>query len=175
MQAFFKKNFISKPHYYLKYLLLICYRKKNLMYSVKQISSQETYPVRQPVLRPGKPIESCIFPGDDLPSTTHFGVFDNNRLVGIASLFLSASPDIEGSMQYQLRGMAVLATHQKKGLGDMLLAAAEKHAVNLNADVIWFNAREVAVGFYKKAGYEIAGDIFTIPDVGPHYVMFKYI
>lgn len=175
MQAFFKKNFIPNPHYYLKYLLLICYRKKNLMYSVKQISSQETYPVRQPVLRPGKPIESCIFPGDDLPSTTHFGVFDNNNLIGIASLFRSTSPDIKGSTQYQLRGMAVLATHQKKGLGDMLLSAAEKHAANLNADVIWFNAREVAVGFYKKAGYEIAGDIFTIPDVGPHYVMFKYI
>jgi len=47
------------------------------MIQIKEIPSKETYIVRQPVLRKGKPIESCIFEGDDLETTYHFGLFDN--------------------------------------------------------------------------------------------------
>ena len=71
--------------------------------------------------------------------------------------------------------MAVLPTHQKKGLGDLLLEAAEDYIKQKDADLIWFNAREVAVGFYSKAGYTISGELFEIPNVGPHYVMFKLV
>ena len=145
------------------------------MYSVKQISSQQTYAVRQPVLRPGKPIDSCIFDGDDLPQTVHFGVYDSDNLLGIVSVFRVSHPDFTNTNQYQLRGMAVLPTHQKKGLGDLLLEAAENYIKQQDADLIWFNAREVAVGFYNKAGYTISGELFEIPTVGPHYVMFKLI
>ncbi|QEE48285.1 GNAT family N-acetyltransferase [Flavobacterium alkalisoli] len=145
------------------------------MYSVKQISSQQTYAVRQPVLRPGKHIDSCIFDGDDLPQTVHFGVYDSDNLVGIVSVFRVSHPDFANANQYQLRGMAVLPTHQKKGLGDLLLEAAENYIKQQGTDLIWFNAREVAVGFYSKAGYTISGELFEIPTVGPHYVMFKLV
>ncbi len=143
------------------------------MYTVKQIPSHETYLVRQPVLRPGKPIESCIFEGDSLPDTAHFGVFDNDAIVGIISVFKSNSKLFTEKNQYQLRGMAVLPNYQKKGLGDLLLQAAEKHITKQNAGLIWFNAREIAVGFYKKANYSIMGEAFNIADIGPHYVMYK--
>lgn len=143
------------------------------MYSIKQITSQETYPVRQPVLRPGKPIESCIFDGDDLPDTAHFGIYDNNNVIGIVSVFKASSPLFSEAAQFQLRGMAVLPAYQKLGLGDLLLKAAEDYIKSRNSPLIWFNAREIAVGFYKKAGYSIKGDMFKIPDVGPHYVMYK--
>ena len=145
------------------------------MYSVKQITSQQTYAVRQPVLRPGKPIDSCIFDGDDLPQTVHFGVYDSNNLVGIVSVFRVSHPHFTNTNQYQLRGMAVLPNHQKKGLGDLLLMAAEDYIKQQDAGLIWFNAREVAVGFYSKAGYTVSGELFEIPNVGPHYVMFKLV
>lgn len=42
---------------------------------IKKISSSETFLVRQPVLRAGKPLESCRFDGDDLEITHHFEGF----------------------------------------------------------------------------------------------------
>lgn len=45
------------------------------MPNIKKITDLETYSVRHVVLRKGKPIETCRFEGDDLPSTSHFGYF----------------------------------------------------------------------------------------------------
>jgi hypothetical protein len=39
--------------------------------------------------------------------------------------------------------------------------------------LIWFNARVEAVGFYEKMGYQKTGNLFEIPDVGVHILMFK--
>jgi GNAT superfamily N-acetyltransferase len=143
------------------------------MYSIKQIPSSETFAVRLPVLRPGKPIESCIFEGDDLPTTVHFGIYENDVIVGVTSIFEASSDLIEGENQFQMRGMAVLDSHQKKGLGDRLVQAAEQYVRENGGSIIWFNAREIAVGFYNKMGYNSIGKPFTIGDICIHYVMFK--
>jgi len=87
------------------------------MIQIKETPSKETYSVRQPVLRKGKPIESCIFEGDDLETTHHFGLFDNEKLIGIISLFEKINPIFAEKNQVQIRGMAVLETQQKKDLG----------------------------------------------------------
>ena len=57
------------------------------MLLIKEITFQEAIVVRHPVLRHGKPIESCFFAGDDLFSTKHFGIFENEKLIGVCSLF----------------------------------------------------------------------------------------
>lgn len=140
---------------------------------VREISANETFAVRQPVLRAGKPIESCRFDGDERESTKHFGYFENGNLIGIASMFAVPHKAFDSKKQFQLRGMAVLSNHQKKGIGEQLVAYAEKDAVAQEADLIWFNAREIAVSFYRKLGYEILGEPFEIGDIGLHYIMFK--
>lgn len=145
------------------------------MYSIKQIPSKDTFAVRLPVLRPGKPVESCIFEGDDLPCTVHFGIFDDENLAGIVSVFEAHTPLLPQQKQFQLRGMAVLDTYQKKGLGDLLVKAAEDYIKTVAGEAIWFNAREIAVGFYEKMGYKIIGDPFTISDIGTHYVMYRKV
>ena len=145
------------------------------MYSIKQITSLETFPVRHPVLRPGKPVESCIFQGDDDEGTIHLGVFNDDAVVGVLSIFEANGPLFEGKAQYQLRGMAVLPEYQKKGLGELLMQAAEDNISAKGGEVIWFNAREIAVGFYKKMGYAITGEPFSIGDIGIHYVMYKQL
>ena len=43
------------------------------MNSIKEIHFQETFEVRHPVLREGRPIETCFFDGDELETTKHFG------------------------------------------------------------------------------------------------------
>lgn len=143
------------------------------MYTIKTISSQDTFAVRQPVLRPGKPVETCIFDGDDLLTTIHFGIFDGNSLAGIISVFKASHEFFTEDSQYQIRGMAVLDNYQKQGLGELLVRHAENDVIEKRGTLLWFNAREVAVGFYKKMGYEVIGEPFPISDIGPHYVMFK--
>lgn len=145
------------------------------MQNIKQITSAETYPVRQPVLRPGLPIASCVFPGDDLNSTVHFGIYENDSLTGIVSVFENSNALFTEEHQFQIRGMAILPEHQKKGLGEKLLQQAESYVKDKNGQLLWFNAREIAVGFYKKSGYHINGNPFDIEGVGVHYIMYKQL
>ena len=143
------------------------------MQSIKIIQSQDTYSVRRPVLRQGKPIESCVFNGDDDETTIHFGIYDNDILAGIVSIFKTSSPAFVKKEQYQIRGMAILPEHQKKGLGEKLLQKSEEYIKSMKGELIWFNARENAVPFYKKAGFEIINNAFNIPEIGIHYIMYK--
>ena len=145
------------------------------MIEIKKITAFETIIVRHPVLRPGRPIESCHFDGDDMPTTSHFGLFLENQLAGVISVFKIQNKLFSEENQYQIRGMAVLSEFQKKGFGEQLLQYCENEIRLKSGNLIWFNARETAIGFYEKSGYEILGDPFEIPDVGPHYILFKVI
>ena len=88
---------------------------------IKEISAQETFIVRHPVLRKAKPLESCAFDGDNLETTHHFGLFENLNLTGIISLFLKTNPIFAENLQFQIRGMAIVESHQKKGFGEALV------------------------------------------------------
>jgi ribosomal protein S18 acetylase RimI-like enzyme len=142
---------------------------------IKKITAFETIIVRHPVLRPGRPIESCHFDGDDLPTTSHFGLYFENQLAGVISAFKVQNKLFSEENQYQIRGMAVLSEFQKKGFGEALLEYCENEIRLKSGNLIWFNARKTAIGFYEKSGYGILGDSFEIPDVGPHYILFKAI
>jgi ribosomal protein S18 acetylase RimI-like enzyme len=148
---------------------------KKMMHSIQKITSTETYPVRHIVLRAGKPIESCQFDGDELGSTHHFGYYLNNQIIGVISLFAIDNSHFITQKSFQIRGMAVLPAFQKQGIGETLVKEVEKFCTTQKADLIWFNARTSAVGFYQKMGYEIVGSEFEIKEVGPHFLMFKKI
>ena len=74
---------------------------------------------------------------------------------------------------YQLRGMAVLSEYQGKGLGMRILKSGEEALIERKAEILWMNARLVAVPFYEKQGYQKKGTAFDIPGIGPHFIMFK--
>ena len=147
----------------------------NHSFSIRAVSPSMVYEVRHPVLRPGKPLESCLFDGDLLDSTVHFGLFEGDKLAGVASLFENKSMIFEQKRQFQLRGMAILDEYQNKGYGKRLLNRAEDYARRQEADLLWFNARLIAVPFYENCGYQSIGDAFDIGDIGAHYVMFKIL
>ncbi|MGG7036177.1 MAG: GNAT family N-acetyltransferase [Flavobacterium sp.] len=143
------------------------------MLKIKKITVLETFEVRHLVLRKGKPIENCHFEGDDLPSTQHFGLEENNQIIGIISLFDKNSTLFSEKSQTQIRGMAVLENHQNKGYGRLLVEHCENILKKENKSLIWFNARENAVGFYTRMGYQTIGAPFEINDIGLHWVMYK--
>lgn len=145
------------------------------MKEIKKISTIDTFSVRHPVLRHSKPIESCQFEGDNLKSTVHFGLFVDENLIGIVSVFRKNNSIFNFENQFQIRGMAILKEHQKKGYGKMLLEHAETYIKNESGQLIWFNARENAVAFYEKLNYIKVGNPFNIADIGFHYIMKKEI
>jgi GNAT superfamily N-acetyltransferase len=142
------------------------------MILIKEILASDTYGVRNAVLRKGKPIESCLFSGDELPTTKHFGLFYDD-LIGIISLFKNSNALFTNLTQIQIRGMAVLQEYQGLGLGERLIQYSEEYLTAENDPLIWFNARVSAIGFYEKMGYQTIGNEFEIEGIGKHLVMFK--
>lgn len=145
------------------------------MKKIQKIEFKATFVVRHPVLRNGKPLETCCFEGDDLSTTTHFGLFFDDKLVGVVSVFKTENSIFTSEQQLQIRGMAILPEFQKNGFGTDLMKHCEAHYSGKNEVLIWFNARENAVPFYEKLGYSIVGAPFYIAEVGTHYVMKKEI
>jgi predicted GNAT family N-acyltransferase len=145
------------------------------MILIQEIALQDTISIRHVVLRKGKPIESCFFMGDDLPTTKHFGVFVNKKIMGVVSLFQIKNDTFISDNQFQIRGMAVLNEGRKMGYGSQLVSACESHILAKNGTLIWFNAREKATNFYERLGYKLKGNPFTITDIGTHYLMYKEI
>ncbi|MFE3866899.1 GNAT family N-acetyltransferase [Flavobacterium sp. LS2P90] len=143
------------------------------MQNIKEITAKETFSVRHPVLRAGKPKETCHFDGDNFESTVHFGLFLEQELKGVISLFKNITDLFAENIQYQIKGMAVLENYRKKGLIEALILHCEKYCITRNANLIWFNARKDAVGFYQKMAYQKKGMPFEIENIGEHVVMFK--
>ena len=93
-------------------------------------------------------------------------------MVGVATFLKNENPNFKGS-QYQLRGMAVLEDYQKKRVGEMLINQAAKQLTDDGIQILWFNAREIALSFYKNLNFQIKGDPFDIKSIGTHYLMYK--
>ena len=139
---------------------------------VRPITAAEALPLRQLVLRPGRPLEAAQYPEDHAPSTRHFGAFRDTRLLGIATLLRAEMPGQPGVPAIQLRGMATAPEVRGEGFGRALILACLAFAGENGVPLLWCNARTGAVGFYRKLGFEIVGTEFIVPDVGPHFRMW---
>lgn len=146
--------------------------------TVKEISALETYGVRHPVLRAGRPLEDCSLDGDDLQTTFHYGAYDDNLHVGVATFLKSdalESPVVldKNDSCYQLRGMGVIPEHQGRGIGKLLLEKGIEKLQSYQIDMLWFNARVIAIPFYESMGFEKTGEPFEVKNIGTHFKMFK--
>ncbi|MCB1187214.1 GNAT family N-acetyltransferase [bacterium] len=139
---------------------------------VREISARETWPVRHAVLRPGQPLSSCDYDIDSMPGSFHLGVFSGEQLVTIGSFYPDPHPELDGTSQYRLRGMATLHEQQGRGLGFLLLNDALARLRKLDCDMLWCNARVSAAGYYIKFGMQRIGEEFDIPNIGPHWLMY---
>jgi GNAT superfamily N-acetyltransferase len=134
---------------------------------VKPIEPEETWPLRQSVLRPHQELHEMEWPHDRADGAVHFGAFDGGAIVGVASLV----PEAEGEAPLRLRGMAVGSQHRGQGIGDALLHACIAHAERRGGG-LWCNARVAVEPFYLRAGFvRMRPDPFDVPGVGPHVAM----
>jgi ribosomal protein S18 acetylase RimI-like enzyme len=75
----------------------------------------------------------------------------------------------------QIRFMAVEENLQGKGIGSIILSYLEEKIKEKNAKEIILNARDLAIKFYEKHGYEIVKEGTKLFDVIPHYKMRKIL
>ena len=143
------------------------------MVQIKEISAPEAYAIRKDVLRDAIPLTEKM-DGDFDPTTFHLGAFVDDELACVATFMQHDSPYFSES-QYRLRGMATHKSYQHQGLGKSVLENAEQMLLKKKVNILWCNARVIAIKFYENCGYKIIGKEFNVHLVGPHYVMFKKI
>lgn len=145
-----------------------------LKFEIRAITGAEAVPLRKKILRPEESTNAgVIYPGDDLPSTYHFGLFTDAGLVAVSTFLNESFPEFSATRPYRLRGMAVDTSLQGQGLGHKLLAFGVEFLSKKECDLIWFNARENAFNFYGRLGFVTHGPMFDIKGAGPHKVMYK--
>jgi predicted GNAT family N-acyltransferase len=142
-----------------------------------QISTRdEILPLRAKMLRPNQSVESAHFDRDLEPNTLHFSCSASGQMVCVLTFLPNVCPVMDLAKPYQLRGMATDTVAHGKGYGAKLLGfACEYLQENHLAAAVWCNARESAIGFYEKLGFQSVGDYFEIAGIGRHVVMFKML
>jgi ribosomal protein S18 acetylase RimI-like enzyme len=142
---------------------------------IRAIKPGETILLRRELLRPDRPLSESVFAGDDDEATEHWGIFLNDTLIAVASLYQEPLPQSPDPHAWRLRGMAVSPAFQGQGYGRQLLDRCLQSVADNGGRVLWCNARTSAVGFYQRARFKISGIEFVIPGVGPHYVMLRSV
>ncbi|WP_129626835.1 GNAT family N-acetyltransferase [Candidatus Oscillochloris fontis] len=144
-----------------------------MQHDIRPISAAQTRPLRQRVLRPFMRLAELVYPGDDHPLALHVGAFQDDRLVGIASISPEACPAAPQRPGWRLRGMATLREVQRQGYGAALVAACVAHVHQHGGEVIWCNGRSSAMSFYTAQGFAVYGEEFMSPGTGPHYIFWR--
>jgi GNAT superfamily N-acetyltransferase len=133
----------------------------------------EVRQLRSEVLRPGVAPEALAYPGDEIAGALHVGAYDGGRIVGIASVNPEGFAAEPGLAAWRLRGMATLPASRGAGLGRAMLETTYAHIRATGGELLWCNARVVALGFYRRLRFVTRGAEFDIPPIGPHYVMTR--
>ena len=153
-------------------------------WQVVEITSSETHPVRLAVLRADTPTKAVTFAEDDWPGAVHLGVCVDGELVATSTWIPrpmppdpDPDPDPDGSIDapaVQLRGMATMHHLQGSGIGAALIAAGCACAQINGAAIVWANARDRALAFYEREGFEVVGDGFVDTTTQlPHHVVVR--
>jgi len=139
---------------------------------IRRVPVSKIVDLRHRVLRAGLARTTAQFSGDDAAGSIHLAAVIDKQIIGCATLHPS---EYEGTPAYQLRGMAVALGHQRRGVGQMLLAESEQIAGELGRRFLWANCRTPAVPFYRKHGWKEVSEEFEITSAGPHFRMVKGI
>ena len=94
-------------------------------------------------------------------------VDEDAQIIAVARLQFNSSDEA------QIRYMAVEPTHERLGVGRRLINVLEQQAIEKNCSLIVLDARESAINFYKKFGYETVEKTYLLFDEIQHYRMIK--
>ena len=100
-------------------------------------------------------------------SAEHFAFFENEQIIGVGRL------DFTENLGSQIRFMAVDDRYQGKGIGRQLMEHMENIARNKGCKETILHAREIALPFYEKLGYQNTEKSHLLFGEIQHYLMNK--
>jgi len=142
---------------------------------INKVDAKKIRPLRYSELRKGQDFSTTSYLRDYEEDTFHMACIVDDKIVTCATFYPEKSIKKKSNNAYRLRGMATDFNFQRKGYAAGLMKESFKELKKRECDMLWCNARLVAVGFYKSVGLEIAGELFDIEGIGPHYYMEKEI
>lgn len=140
---------------------------------IQFVSAKEIRPLRHKMLRKGKDFSTTSYKRDNDENTFHLGVFVEKKIVSCTTFYPENTTIVASKNAYRLRGMATDSDCSRKGYGMKMMKEAFAVLKSKNCDVLWCNARLIAVPFYHAVGMKEIGELFDISDIGPHYYMYK--
>lgn len=125
------------------------------------------------VLRNGTPSQDPRYADDDSPGSVNLGIFEGTELVACSTWMPKPWPLDPEKPAMQLRGMAVAHRLQGSGVGATVLAAGIERARIAGCAYVWARARDNALYFYERRGFETVGDQFVddATGLGHHLVV----
>jgi GNAT superfamily N-acetyltransferase len=126
---------------------------------IREITYEECLPLWQLLwasrVSPIEPTSAMAFPWDvkvreytkNIGTPTFLGYFDGDLLVGVNSFH-------QVDNMYRSRGLYVLGSHRKKGIGEALLRATIQRAPKH----VWSYPKMEALSVYQKAGFNLVGE-----------------
>ena len=144
-----------------------------LQVEINKVDAEKVRSLRHSELRKGQDFSTTSYLKDYEEGTFHMACIVDDKTVTCATFYPEKSIKIKSENAYRLRGMATDANFQRKGYASDLMAESFKELKKRDCDMVWCNARLVAVDFYKSVGFKITGDLFDIAGIGPHYYMDK--
>jgi len=142
---------------------------------IKVVAAKDIRPLRNLVLRPNLPIETTYYDLDNDIETFHLASIMDNTIISIGTFYPENDFELQTKNGYRLRGMATHPKFRRKSAATKLMKESFVLLKEKKCDILWCNARLVAIEFYKSLGFKITGKIFDIPSIGPHYKMYKSV
>ena len=144
---------------------------------VEEVESRELHALRRNVLRGGDDTVVVEDPRDGEPSSMHLAVRVDGSVVTSGSFYVATSPVDPTQTSMQLRYLATDPIFQGQGLGAALLKEAEARLTRRGVDSLWANARDTALRFYLREGWEaLPGSEHLSPATKlPHTVIIKQL
>lgn len=141
--------------------------------TIKRVSVNDILPLRKSVLRDGTPSSNPRYPEDDNDDSVHLAAFIDGVVIATSTWLPRPWPHEANHPATQLRGMAVAKSHQGSGIGGRLLRAGIDRAVESGSRIVWARARDTALYFYERHGFQVVGDQFIdeATGVGHHLVV----
>ena len=116
---------------------------------------------------------ACEIPPDNMDSTFHVAALIDGKVVGTATLIVDINPRFTEGSQYRLRAMATDPEMRGYGVGAQIVEKAIDELKKMKVKLLWCDARLIATGFYEKQNFKIKGQVYQVPKIGPHKLMYK--
>ena len=142
---------------------------------VRIVDAETVRPLRHSELRKGQDFATTSYLKDYEQDTFHMACILDEKIVTCATFYPEESTKRKSENAYRLRGMATDVRFQRKGYATDLMTETFIQLKEKKCDLLWCNARLIAVDFYESLGFNILGEIFEIKGIGPHYYMHKEI